>query len=404
MDLETELTSLFFVLLLAATAPILVGLIPVRIPQVVILLFGGVLIGPEMLGLADDSALDLFSQVGLGFLFLLAGYEIDLELIKQPVMKRAASAWLVSVAVSLVVTGILAMLGVVSAFVPIAIGLTTTALGTILPIVKDAGLLEGRLGKPILANGASGEFLPILAIAIFLGTSGEFVAILTLVFFGLIALAVVYVPRRLVPMNVSDIVARGTESTSQATLRWVAALLVGLLLVASSLGLDVILGAFIAGVVLRLSQPRDIELLEHKLDAIGYGFFIPIFFIVSGMGLDVDSIVENPGRLVLFFVLLLVVRGGSVYFMHWNLPRQDRRTLAFFAATALPLLVALAEIGMDSGHMQPANAAALVGAGALSVLVFPLLAMRGRRTSDAAGQGSATDDVTPPHAGTERTG
>ena len=380
MDLEHELTSLFFVIMLAAAAPVLVGLIPgSRIPQVVILLFGGILIGPEGLGLADEDTLDLFSEVGLGFLFLLAGYEVDLDLLRQPVMRRAGAAWLVAVAVSLAVTGALEAMGLVSAFVPIAIGLTTTALGTILPIVKDAGLLSGPLGKPLLANGAAGEFLPILAIAVFLGSSGEFVAVATLLIFCLIAVLVVLIPRRFVPMNVSDIVARGTESTSQATLRWVIVLLVGLLLVASSLGLDVILGAFVAGVVLRLSKPRDIELLEHKLDAVGYGFFIPIFFIVSGMRLDLDSIVESPGRLLLFLALLLLVRGGSVYFTHRNLPKADRRSLAFFSATALPLLVALSEIGMESGHMQPANAAALVGAGALSVLVFPMLAMRGRR-------------------------
>jgi len=378
MTIESSLTSLFFVALVAAIVPIIVGLLPrVRIPQVVWLLIGGVLIGPQLLNAAHPDDIDLLSQVGLGFLFLLAGYEIDPKLIRDKVMGRAALAWTVTVLVSLIVTGILEVVGLVSAFVPIAIGLTTTALGTILPIAKDAGVLSGPLAKPLLANGAAGEFLPIVAIALFLGSSGEFVALITMAAFALLAVLVVNVPKHAVPKAVSDIIARGTESTYQTTLRWVVVLLVGLLVVAADLGLDAILGAFVAGVVLRLSKPRDIDVLEHKLDAIGYGFFIPIFFISSGMNLDVDSIVENPLRLLLFFFLLLAVRGGSVYFMHFNLPRDQRRRLALFSATALPLLVALAEIGMETGNMHPENAAALVGAGALSVLIFPFLALRG---------------------------
>jgi Kef-type K+ transport system membrane component KefB len=378
VDVETALRSLFFVLLLAAFTPILTGLLPgPRIPQVVFFLIGGVIIGPEVLDLGSASSLSLFSEVGLGFLFLLAGYEVDPKLLREPVMRMAATAWFGSVAMSLIVTGVLVATGLVSDYVAIAIGLTTTALGTILPIVRDAGILAGPLGRPILANGAVGEFGPILAMAIFLGTSGKFVALITLALFGVLAVLVLVIPRRLVPSRVSEIVAGGSEQTSQATLRWVVVMLVGLLLIAAQLGLDVILGAFAAGVVLRLARPKDIEVLEHKLDAVGYGFFIPIYFIVSGMNLDIVSIVENPGRLLMFFALLIVVRGGSVFIVHRKLPSKERRQLALLSATALPLLVALSQIGMESGEMQPANAAALVGAGVLSVLIFPMLATRG---------------------------
>jgi len=378
VDVDTALRSLFFVLGLAALTPIITGLLPgPRVPQVVVFLMGGVVIGPEVLDLGSASSLNVFSEVGLGFLFLLAGYEVDPKLLREPVMRMAATAWFGSVAVSLAVTGVLWATGLVSDYVVIAIGLTTTALGTILPIVRDAGLLEGPLARPIVANGAIGEFGPILAMAIFLGTAGKFIALVTLMLFGFMAVTVLFIPRRLVPSKVSEIVAGGTEQTSQATLRWVVVMLVGLLLIAGQLGLDVILGAFAAGVVLRLARPKDIEVLEHKLDAVGYGFFIPIYFIVSGMNLDIVSIVENPGRLLMFFALLIVVRGGSVFIVHRNLPNKERRQLALLSATALPLLVALSQIGMEAGKMQPANAAALVGAGALSVLIFPMLATRG---------------------------
>jgi Kef-type K+ transport system membrane component KefB len=385
MEIDTALESLFVVLLLAAFTPIVTGLLPgPRIPQVVVFLVGGVVIGPEVLGLGSADSLTLFSEVGLGFLFLLAGYEVDPKLIREPVMKLAASAWFLSVAISLVVTGVLYATGLVSDYFAIAIGLTTTALGTILPIVRDAGMLGGRLGRPILANGAIGEFAPIVAMALLLGSSGKFVALVTIALFGLLAVLVLTIPRRLVPAKVTEIIAGGSEETSQTTLRWVIVMLLGLLLVAGALGLDVILGAFAAGVVLRLTRPRDIQRLEHKLDAVGYGFFIPIYFIVSGMNLDILSIIEDPQRLLLFFALLVLVRGGSVYIVHRSLPGRERRQLALLSATALPLLVALSQVGMESGHMQPHNAAALVGAGVLSVLIFPMLATRGEAKRQAA--------------------
>jgi Kef-type K+ transport system membrane component KefB len=148
-----------------------------------------------------------------------------------------------------------------------------------------------------------------------------------------------------------------------------------LLLIANRFGLDAVLGAFLAGVVLRRWAPGDVQSLEEKLDAVGYGFFIPIFFVASGMALDLRSIVQSPGRLVLFFLLLLVVRGLPTLLVYRSaLPRPQRFELLFLLATALPLLVALSEIGLQSGTMLPENAAALVGAGVLSVLVFPAIA------------------------------
>jgi Kef-type K+ transport system membrane component KefB len=154
-----------------------------------------------------------------------------------------------------------------------------------------------------------------------------------------------------------------------------------MLVVAAEFGLDVILGAFLAGIVLRRAAPGDPLSLEHKLDAIGYGFFIPVFFVVSGMKLDIDSIVEAPGRLLLFLVLLLVARGLPALIVYRTaLTMTERLQMVFITATTLPLLVALSEIGLRNGTMLRENAAALVGAGALSVLIFPALAVAvGRR-------------------------
>ena len=376
MSLEQGLMSLAIVSLLAALTPIVAGLLSrLRVPQVVILILGGILIGPEVLGWADPESIELVTNVGLGFLFLLAGYELELELFRERAGRLALKSWLVTTVIAVGVTGALAAVGFVHAFVPIAIGLTTTALGTLIPILRDNQMLEGRFGAFIMAAGAVGEFLPIVAIAIFLSANGAFLGLISLVVIAGIALLFTFVPRLVRHEKVRRIMTEGEHATSQTTLRWTIFLLLALLVIAADFGLDVVLGAFLAGVVLRRWAPGDMHALEAKLDAVGYGFFIPVFFVSSGMILDLRSIIESPARLVVFFLLFLAVRGlPALLFYRRDLPMRGRVQMMLLTATALPLLVALAHIGLESGTMLPENAAALVGAGVLSVIVFPAVA------------------------------
>jgi Kef-type K+ transport system membrane component KefB len=377
VDLQQSLTDLLIVSLIAALTPILAGLLSrLRVPQVVILILGGILVGPQVLGWAEPEGIELISNVGLGFLFLLAGYELELVLFRQRAGRLALTSWLVTVVIAIAVTGALAAAGFVRAFVPIAIGLTTTALGTLLPILRDNRMLEGRFGAFIMAAGAVGEFLPIVAIAIFLGTQGAFLGVLSLVVIAAVALVFTFIPRLVRNKRIREILSEGEHATSQTTLRWTMVLLFALLVIAADFGLDVVLGAFLAGVVLRRWAPGDVHSLEAKLDAVGYGFFIPVFFVTSGMSLDLQSIINAPARLLVFFVLFLAVRGlPALLFYRRDLPMRGRVQLMLLTATALPLLVALAHIGLESGTMLPENAAALVGAGVLSVMVFPAVAV-----------------------------
>jgi Kef-type K+ transport system membrane component KefB len=390
-DLGQALSSLFVVAMVAALAPLVVGLLArLRVPQVVVLIVGGVVIGPQVLGWAEPASIGLLASVGLGFLFLLAGYELDLTLFRQKAGRLALVGWAVTVVLALAVVGLLEAAGLVRAFVPVALALTTTALGTLLPILRDNDMLGGPFGRYVLAAGAVGEFLPVVAIAIFLGTNGKFLGLISLCAVGALALLLTVAPR-LVPGRVARIMREREHATAQTTLRWTVALLLLLLVVANDFGLDVVLGAFLAGVVLRRWAPGDVHALEEKLDAVGYGFFIPVFFVASGMGLDMRSIVEAPGRLILFFVLLLAVRGLPTLLVYRTvLPLPQRVELVFLAATALPLLVALSAIGLETGTMLPQNAAALVGAGVLSVLVFPAAAVTIHRRI-ARTQGGLTD-------------
>ncbi len=392
-DLTSGLDSLLVVALVAALAPVIVGLLArLRIPQVVVLILGGVVVGPEVLDLADTASIELFSNVGLGFLFLLAGYELDLRLFRQRAGKLAITGWFFSLAVAGVVVGLLAATDLVDAFIPVALGLTTTALGTLLPILRDNNMLSGTFGSYALAAGAVGELFPVVAIAIFLGSNGQFLGLISLLAVGVIALLLSLMPRLARGGPIQRIVTEGQHATAQTTLRWTVVLLLLLLVIANDFGLDVVLGAFLAGMVLHRWAPGDVDSLETKLDAVGYGFFIPIFFVSSGMGLDLDSIIEAPLRLLVFFLLLLIVRGLPTLLVYRSaLPLLERVELLFVVSTALPLLVALSAIGLETGEMLPENAAALVGAGVLSVLVYPAIAAaihrRLARTHNAVGGG-----------------
>jgi len=368
------------VALVAALAPLVVAALPGRrIPQVVIFLLGGVLIGPHVLGLAETSNIQLLANIGLGFLFLLAGYELDPLLLRQRPGRLAMTGWLMSAVISVGVTALLYSVGYIKDYVPVGLALTTTALGTLLPILRDNGMLGGQFGRHVFAAGAVGELFPILIIAVFLTKRGHFIALASVVLVGVLAIVLSLVPWLARSTAVKRIIEEGQDATAQVTLRWAVVLLFALLAFAQRFGLDVVLGAMLAGIVLRIWTRRlnlDTENLERKFDTVGYGIFIPIFFISSGMTIDLTAIIHSPLRLLVLLALLLIVRGLPSLLVYRNdLILRERVEMTFITATSLPLLIALAQIGEQDGVMLPATAAALVGAGVLSVLIYPLIAV-----------------------------
>ena len=388
MNILQGLNSLVAVALVAALTPLVVALLPgPRIPQVVIFLIGGVLIGPHVLGLADTGSIQLLSDIGLGFLFLLAGYELDPLLLRQRPGRLAITGWLMS-AVHLRGGDGGPSTRSATSRTSCRSGwrLTTTALGTLLPILRDNRMLGGQLGRQIFAAGAVGELFPILIIAVFLTKRGHFIALASVVAVGAVAIILSRFPGWPEAPRYSGSSGRARTRPVQITLRWAVVLLFSLLASAARFGLDVVLGAMLAGIVLRIWTRRlnlDTESLERKFDTVGYGIFIPIFFIGSGMTIDLKAIIGDPLRVLVLLVLLLVVRGlPSLLIYRHDLEPRQRLEMTFITATSLPLLIALAEIGEQDGVMLPATAAALVGAGVLSVLIFPLIAVRLHRSSE----------------------
>jgi Kef-type K+ transport system membrane component KefB len=254
-----------------------------------------------------------------------------------------------------------------------------------MPILREAGELETALGRSVMGAGAIGEFGPIVLFSLIVtGDQGVAVRSGLLVTFVFIALGCAAIALRLRPPHVIAVLTRTLQSTSQLPVRLSMFLLGGLVVLADSFGLDLLLGAFAAGSLVGLvSRGPGAEPFRQKLDAIGFGFLIPIFFIVSGAQLDLAALLASPAslaRVPLFLALLLVVRGAPAVLYRADLDAPERRMLALFSATTLPLVVVITAIGTATGRMLEENAAALVGAGILSVLLFPALALalRGR--------------------------
>ena len=404
MDSDT-LQSLAFIAIVAVLAPIIADALPFRLPGVVLEIIGGIVIGTQVLDLASSTpVIESLSEIGLCFLFLMAGYEIDFARVRGRPMRLALWGWGISLVFGLVTAGILVVEDLAISALLVGLAVTTTAIGTLLPMLRDAGEIETPFGPYVLAAGAVGEFLPIVAIAVLLTSDNPATTIVLLIAFVALVAVAAAVALHPTPPKVLALMRRHLDSSAQLPVRIVVLLVIVLVWIANDLGLDVLLGAFSAGIIVRLlNTGDDAPRVTTKIEAVGYGFMIPIFFIVSGIDFDLDSLLDDAStlaRLPLFLGMFLLARGVPALLLYRReLDRRDRVALGLFSATALPLVVAITQIGLDTGRMQPNNAAALVGAGILSVTFLPLIAFRLRRrgADDAADTTNAPTAVDDPN-------
>jgi Kef-type K+ transport system membrane component KefB len=340
-----------------------------------------------VLDLAEvNSFTSFFADLGLGMLFFFAGYEIDIVRIRGLPLRLATLGWVLSLAIAYALGGVLAAIGVVVSLVYVGSALSTTAIGTLLPVLKDTGELQTDFGTYLLGAGAVGEFGPILLLTLALSTQSALHNALILVAFIALAVAVAVVAVRSSGRTL-PLFEQTIEKSSQLAVRWFIVLVFALALLASDLGLDLLLGGFAAGLITRqVLAKREVPAFDSKLTAIAFGVFVPFFFVVSGMRLDVNALFASPSgvaKLVLFFVLFLVVRGAPALLLYRGvLPlREDRMALALFSATQLPLVVAITTVAVQAGEMRTSTAAALVGAGAVSTVAGPLHGLHMRKVA-----------------------
>lgn len=379
------LTAIVSVTAAASLAPLIADRLRrwIAIPSVVLEILLGMMLGPAVLGwVVEDDVVGFVADFGLAMLMFLAGYESEFRRIRGGPLRRAALGWVASLLLALGV--IVWFSGFSLTTMVIALALTTTALGTILPVVRDGGALSGSFGNAVLAIGTVGEFAPIVAVSVLLtGSRPVHTAVLLVAFAGLAGLAA-WRATRPRSLWLARLVTATLGTSVQFAVRLALLVVVAMVWVAAELGLDMLVGAFAAGMVFRFfldnGDEREARIVESKLDAIGFGLLVPFFFVVSGVRFSLGALVGDVGAVLMlpaFLLLFCVIRGGPVLVLERELALWPTRcALGMFAATGLPMVVVITTLGVERSALAPSTAAALVGAGLLSVLILPMVATR----------------------------
>jgi Kef-type K+ transport system membrane component KefB len=380
-----SLDNLLLVMAVAFAAPLLLGLFPrLQLPSVVLEIVAGIVIGPSVLGLVEvDQAVQVVALIGLAFVLFLAGLEIEFEKLRGPLLRLSAVGFALSFAIAVAVGLALSAGGLVDTPLLVAIILCSTSLGVLVPVLKDAGEIASTFGQLIIAAASIADFGAIILLSLFFSGEGGTGATLLLLgsLFALAVVVLLVVRGAEHSMRIRADLVRLQDTTAQIRVRAALVLFVGFAAVADALGLEVILGSFIAGAVVSLAE-RD-QAMTHpdfrrKLEAIGFGFFIPVFVVSSGVRFDLDALTSSTSSLVMvpvFLAALMVTRGVPAVLYRRRLGTRKSAIAGLMQATSLPFIVAATAIGQELGLIDAAGSAAFIGAGLLSVLLFPLIAL-----------------------------
>ena len=383
--MEIEFTNLLIVVAVGFSAPFLLGLAPgLRFPAVVLEIVAGIVVGPAVLGWVEiDEPVRVLSILGLAVLLFLAGLEIEYEKLRGRVARLAGGGFILSFAIAIAIGLLLKATDTVGDGLFVAIVLSATSLGVVIPVLKDSGNIETGFGQLVVAAASIADFATIILLTLFFsGEASSTTSTLLLLgsFFVLAALLGLAIAEVEHLGKVRAALLRLQDTTAQIRIRGAFVLMVGLTALATNLGLELILGSFLAGGVLKLVD-RDTMMthpqLREKLEAVGFGVFIPVFFVATGVAYDLDALGE-PSTLVqvpIFLAAMIAVRGLPALLYRGEL--GDRKTLvaALLQATSLPFIVAATAIGIELGAIEPGTAAAFIAAGLLSVVVFPATAL-----------------------------
>jgi Kef-type K+ transport system membrane component KefB len=388
--------GLLIVTAIAFAAPFVLGLFPrLRLPSVVLEIVAGIVVGPSVLGwVTVDATIEVVATIGLAFLLFLAGLEIDFDRLRGRVLRLSALGYAASFAIAVAVALGLSAGGLVDTPLLVAIVLASTSLGVLIPVLKDAGQSGSTLGQLVLAAGSIADFGAIILLSVLFSGEGGTGATLLLIGCLLALAAVVLVVARGAErsMRIRADLLRLQDTTAQIRVRGAMVLLIAFAAIAQRLGLEVILGTFAAGAALTLidrDQGMSHPQFRRKLEAMGFGLFIPVFFVSSGVAYDLDALVASASTVLMvpvFLAALLAVRGLPALLYRSLLGGRQALVAGLLQATSLPFIVAATAIGRELGLIDAAGAAALIAAGLLSVVVFPatglaLLRAGGGRTA-----------------------
>ncbi len=393
--MDLHFSNLLAVAAVAFLAPLALGLVPgLPLPAVVLELLAGIVLGPSGLDLVQvDEPVAVLALLGLAILLFLAGLEVEFERLRGRLLRLALAGFAASFALAVAVGLALQAAGLVRNPLFVAIVLSATSLGVVIPVLKDAGLAGSPFGQLVIAAASIADIATIVLLSLLFSEHADGLGSQLTLLGALAALTAgvaLVVRRGARSMRLTDTLQRLQDTTAQIRVRGAVLLLVAFAAAAEHLGLEVILGAFVAGALLSLldgDRAMTHPLLRAKLEAVGYGVFVPVFFVTSGLRFDLDALTQSSSTLVavpVFLAALLVVRGLPAL-LYRDYLADDRRTVVagLLQATSLPFIVASTQIGLTLGLLTPATAAGLVAAGLLSVVAFPLLGLTLLRSGPA---------------------
>ena len=370
----------------AFVAPLLLGLAPaLRVPSVLLEIGAGVALGPSVLGWVEaDAAVNVLSLIGVGFLLLLAGLEIEVDRLRGAVLRLALTGFAVSFGIAVVVGYGLDAVGVVGAPFLVAVILSATSLAVVLPLLKDTGLAGSPFGQMVIAAASIADVATVIMLSLFFSeeTAGVGVRLALFALFGIVCVGAgiaIAVGAR-VP-SLSAALLRLQDTTAQIRVRGAFVLLMVFSILAQRFGLEAILGTFLAGMLLKLADRDDAMTHSHfheKLTEAGFGFFIPVFFVASGLRLDAGALVSDSSTLLhvpVLVVSLYVIRGLPALLYRGLLGGRRALAAGLLQSTTLSFVLIASQIGQELGLLGPSDVAALTAAALVSVLVNPVVAL-----------------------------
>jgi Kef-type K+ transport system membrane component KefB len=379
-------TNLLIVVTVGLLAPLTLGFLPrVRLPAIVLELVLGIVIGPSGLGWAKpDLPVSILALIALAFVLFLAGMEIDVEGLRGRILKLTAIGFALSFAIALSLGLGLKAGGFVKSPLFVAIVLAASSVSVIFPVMKDSNNTGSSFGQLVLTSASIAEFGAIILLSAFFSGKGSTSTAGTLILVGVFGLVVVLVGAAIAgferSINLSRVVQRLQDTTAQIRVRAAFVLMIGFTALADQVGLETILGAFAAGVLLSLIDPDQTTHPEFrlKLQAAGFGVFVPVFFVASGLRFDLNALFASPSTVarVPLFLLALYLARGLPAIVYVRLLGRSRAVIAgVLQATSLTVIVAATQIGLQLGVVSRASAAGLIAAGLLSVVISPTLGL-----------------------------
>ncbi|MGH9287219.1 MAG: cation:proton antiporter [Acidimicrobiales bacterium] len=400
---EASFTNLVVIAAIAVAAPMLVGFFPrIRVPAVVLEIVAGIVVGPSGLGWVEiDEPVEILALMGLAFLLFLAGLEIDAGRLRGRLLRLASVGFLVTIVLGVATGGALDAAGLVESPLLVAIALMATSLGLVVPVLKDARQADTPLGQLVIASSSVADFGAVVLLTLFFSgeDTGAGVKLVLLGGFGLLVVAAAVGLSELGrSMRLEGVLVRLQDTTAEIRIRIAVLILVAFVALAEQLGLETILGAFLAGAILNMVDRDAMSTHPHfriKLEAIGYGFLVPVFFVTSGLRFDLEALLDSPSaiaRVPLFLLALVVVRALPAALYRSTIGRRGAVAAGLLQATSLPFLVTAVAIGLELDELSQETGAALVSAGLLSVIVFPIVSLALLRRPPPTPDESAADE------------